>query len=251
MAQETQSSIPIFDEPDTLSEQIASRGKPLNGNVALLAELGGGILRFAGAAFPEADVDNVYAQYNERQPRGRGPHFDIYDKKISEDYPWLAVYNLAGRCSVAAAVMPNFLADEYDRLYPEPNEAAYNARRHFGALVLNSPKSDVYSGVLNAGGGLVLPQSGEKSYIIHEIVPEDPAESGSFIKMIVPEQKSKTLKELRDNGFIPLGELTRGIVGQEDYDTESHTPIPRPGRQPRSDDRGYAQTTAVDSGLLD
>jgi hypothetical protein len=261
MAQETQ-QITVFKEPGPLSEQLAGYREPIEGRdneIILLAELGGGALRFAGAAFPGADLDAIYAQHNEREGEGRGPHFDIYDEGLSEDYPWLGVYNLAGTCAVQAAVMSGKLGEEYDRLYPEPTEEAYEARRHFGALVLDSPLNEVYKGSIEPGRGMILPQSKSGPYIVHEVVPENPTAPGSFIKMVVPKQTSAVLEQLAESGFMSLDELlTKGIGNQEGTEEPGVLTTPplevppatRRGRRPRRSGRDRADSHAIDSGTL-
>lgn len=236
MAQEQ--SIAVFYEPETLSSRVTDYRQELGQEIIMLGELGGGVLRFAGAAFPEADVDNIYAQYNERQSEGRGPHFDIYDEGLSEDYPWLGVYNLAGTCAVQAAIMPRNLNAEYARLYPEPTEEAYEARRHLGALVLDSPLSEVYKGTLRPDRGLILPQSKNGPHIVHEVVPEDSANPGNFIKMVVPKQTTTNIEQLNKSGFTPLDELlTKGLGAPEDveeFEDSRVSPLDIPPEQPPS-----------------
>jgi hypothetical protein len=207
-------------------------------HAAFLAELGRGALRFATATFPEASVDQIYAQLNERESEGRGPHFDIYHESLHDDYPWLGVYNLSGTCAVSAAKLPEDMAKQYAELYPEPNEAARKARRHYGALVLGAETSRVGTGTLKPDMGLVLPQRPDGPHILHEVIPQDPSRPGSFIKMIVPKDDENTLATFSAEGFVLLDQLlTENMLTLADK-RESAPPIPL--RSPL--DRGSGET---------
>ena len=221
-------------------------------HVAFLAQLGRGTIRFAAAAFPNVSIDQVYAQFNERESEGRGPHFDIYNEGLDDNYPWLGVYNLAGACAVSAAKLPDDMAKQYAELYPEPNEAAHTARRHYGALVLGAETSRVGTGTLEPDMGLVLPQRSEGPHIIHEIVPKDPADPGSFIKMIVPRNDTDNLELLGEQGFVLLDELlTGGLEPEEEVegDLEPVLPLPSAPRRPRSRPRQKRSGRQVDTNF--
>ncbi|HVV25901.1 MAG TPA: hypothetical protein VHC21_02620 [Candidatus Saccharimonadales bacterium] len=204
-------------------------------HVAFLAQLGRGAVRFAEATFPGASsVDQIYAQFNERESEGRGPHFDIYNEGLDENYPWLGVYNLAGTCEVAAATLPDDMAKQYAELYPEPNEAAHAARRHYGALVLGADTSRVGTGTLEPDMGLILPQRPQGPHIIHEVVPKNAADPGAFIKMIVPKKDEENLELIGEQGFMLLDELLTGAIEpaetENDFEPTSILP-PAPGRR--------------------
>ncbi len=221
--------ITIIEEPEHLSQVAGYRSETFDENeLALLTNLGSGAVRFALAAFPKATLNSIYGQNNERSSEGRGPHFDIYNKGLSSKYPWLGVYNLAGSCTVSAAIMPDALAVEYNNLYPEPTEEAYGARRHFGAIVLNAAATNVYRGIMKPDMGLVLPQRPQGPNIIHEVVPDDPKNPGSFIKLIIPKNDQDVLDSLGQQGFLPLDELlTKSIPAAEEKSPPRTPRIPR------------------------
>lgn len=217
-------------------------------HAALLADLGKGVVRFAAAVFPEASIDQIYAQFNERTSKGRGPHFDIYNEGLSSSYPWLGVYNIAGTCGVSVAELPVSLAEQYAELYPKPNDAAHKARRHFGALVLGADTSQVGVGSLKPDTGLVLPQRPDGPHIVHEITPDKPDEPGSFIKMIIPRDDENTLATISDEGFVLLDELLTESVLARTGTEEPAPPIPL--RQPLDDGSGGTMSRGI-GGKLD
>lgn len=196
----------VITNPRELRNEITELREGAETEV-LLAKLGGDALKFAKATFSDA-VSNgeVMAQKFDREPEGRGAHFDIYNERLSGTYPWIALYNLSGSNTLTAATLPNHLADQYFSQYPEPNEEAKVARRVFSRMALLSGDVETSTGELNSGMGLVLPQRKDGPHVIHNIVPNVPAHPGSFIKMVVPAAE-KDAQDLAEVGYSELEQL--------------------------------------------
>lgn len=182
---------------------------------AILCNLGGGLLRFASAAFPGVDQDFLYAQRFDRQPEGRGPHFDVYHELVDQDHPWLALFNLAGEASLRATVLPHDLAIAYTSRYPLPTDDAFEARRDYSRLAFKEPDSVIQTGHINAGTGLFIPQLLQGPNVVHEVVPIDPENPGSFVKMVVASTGSDSCHTLDQKGYAPLDEfVTRELAAR-------------------------------------
>lgn len=178
----------------------------------LLVELDGGLLRFSERVFPDADTGHVYAQKFQREAEGIGPHFDLYGSLVDSEYPYLGVYNLRGENDLKTVKLPDDLAKSYAENYPEANNEAYEARRHFGAIALGSPRLDVATGRFNPGMGLIFPQSERGAQIVHEVTPLDSSEPGEFVKLTVPLDEAATDK-IEEIGYITLDELVTKSLG--------------------------------------
>lgn len=244
MAEQEQHALTVIEELEHLQQVVGYCSKEFAGNeVALIADIGKGAIRFAMAAFPGANLNGIYAQRNERESTGRGPHFDIYDEGLHKNYPWLAVYNVEGTCTISAAILPEKLAEAYTDLYPVPDEAAHTARRHFGALVLESATTEVYTGTLKPDTGLVLPQRPNGPHIIHEVVPQDREHPGSFIKIVAPKNTKKVLDTLAEEGFLPIDELlTQGVIAAEKTASSTPPAAPHPSRSRVRSDASHGLT---------
>ncbi|GEM_PF-5400023 len=207
----------------TESDSIALR------NALFASKLGGGLLRFAGALYPGVAAEDVYAQVHDREPEGRGAHFDVYDSVLAPDTPWVGVYNLAGRVSLRAAKLPEDLADSYLSRFPDPTtEAAYTARREFSAIAFLQPDTDVLEGVIEPGMGMVLLQRAGSPYIIHELTPQDENHPGKFVKLVHPAANVQAKRRLKGKSYTPLDELVTTNL------TENGRPnlslVPSPGK---------------------
>jgi hypothetical protein len=205
----------IIRTPEALTDKVLSIPTDSHPE-AFMTELGGGVLRFAEAAFPNTDRERIFVQSNDREPEGRGPHFDVYGKLLNEDYPWLAVFNLSGLALLSAMDLPEDLAKSYFDRYPVPTDAAFDARRLFSLIALQVPdaETDVSMAQVGPGSGFVLPQKIEGPHIVHDIVPTDAQNPGKFVKLVVPASSNEAKTRMKDGGYEPLDELlTRGIGG--------------------------------------
>jgi hypothetical protein len=211
---EQQSLIENLDYLQTQRSEATSLHEAL-----LLCRLGGGLLQFAETVYQGAPLSNVYASNHQREPQGRGAHFDIYGKLLNPDYPWLGVYNTAGETKVKAGLLPKDLAKSYFERFPEPSEAAHSARRDFSSIALNSPNAEVHQGQLSDHMGLVILQRVTGPHVVHNIVPEDSEEPGDFVKIILPKRDEETLESVYKSGMVSLDQLvTQSLPG--DTNTE-------------------------------
>lgn len=196
-----------FTDPALLSRAVEAYRQPDSEVKPAVAKLGGGVLRFAYAAFPGASNDEIYAFKIEREPEGRGAHFDVYETVNDKSFPCVGVYNIDGENDLTLAELPKNLADAYFETYPSSSDDAKEARRHFAAIALGSPTVSVYNGVLGPDMGLVLPQRREGPHIIHDIVPKNSLSPGSFVKLFVPSGDKKVLSEILEFGYEPLDDF--------------------------------------------
>lgn len=195
---------------------------------AFMCELGGGLLRFANAAFPGAGEAKVFAQPNEREPEGRGAHFDVYADFIEEAYPWIGIFNLVGRATVKTTVLAPGLADNYFASFPDPTDEAFEARRHYSSIALAASNAKVYEGIFQAGTGLVLPQRKQGPHIVHDVIPNDGTVPGGYIKLVVPSTTEEAQSRMKSGGYKPLDELvTKAAAGLVTDATSSRARVPR------------------------
>ncbi len=185
----------------------------------LLCRLGGGLLEFASAIFPpdeEHVPQNVHAQTNTREPRGKGPHFDIYGTLIDPKYPWIGVFNIAGPATIRTTELPPNLTTYYASFYTGFTPEARDARRRLGTIAMRRPQIGTLSvGLLDPGMGLVLPQPIDGPHIVHEIMPLDPANPGRFAKLAVPSGEKAATDQLEKAGYVPLAPLDDFEAGEE------------------------------------
>lgn len=203
----------IKDAPE-LSTYVKSLNQDDNAQ-AVLCELGGGLLKFAEAAFPDADNSDIYAQHNEREPEGRGAHFDVYGDYVKKEYQWIGIFNLAGKAAVSTLVLPPELASSYFVSFPEPDDNAFEARRHYSAIALMTPGAKILTGRFNPATGLVLPQRKHGPHIIHDVVPSDKDNPGKFVKLVVPSNSKDAKDKIKSGAYEPLDEfVTRSLGGE-------------------------------------
>jgi hypothetical protein len=100
----------------------------------------------------------LYGQVFTREPKGRGAHFDVYDALLNPDYPWVALFNLAGEAVVSVFRLPDQLARRYALNYPVASEKAYVARRGMAKEALGDSSVHPDKGMLLPGCGLIIPQ---------------------------------------------------------------------------------------------
>jgi hypothetical protein len=97
-------------------------------------------------------------------------------------------------------------------MYPGPTDEAFEARRHFSAITFQAPNTETFTGKLQPGTGLVLPQHPNGPHIIHDITPTNPKNPGEFIKLAVPSSDEEAVEELTSRNYVTLDELiTRGL----------------------------------------
>lgn len=181
-------------------------------NEIMLLELDGGLTTFADVAFRGLGLSEILAKKVEREAAGRGPHFDVYDDLLHPEYPYVGLYNLTGSACVTATPLPKNMVDAYRRDYPSHSEAAAEARRKFGFVALALAGNTMYTGNLKPRTGLILPQVIEEP-LVHEVVPYEPSNPGSFIKLVVANSTTRAAKILGENDYTSLEELLTQSVG--------------------------------------
>ncbi|HVX24296.1 MAG TPA: hypothetical protein VG992_03065 [Candidatus Saccharimonadales bacterium] len=222
----------IITDPQELSEAVLEiREQDLN--APLFAKLGGGVNRFVEAVFPRLDRDHVYAHAFDREEPGIGPHFDVYENYLHDDYPWVGVFNLAGRATVRAATLRPELKAIYDDMFPERTDEAGEARRHFGALALQDHRATVYETTLEPGVGMVLPQRPNGLEIVHEVTPVS-GKKGRYLKAIAPDVETEsTIKDVTGEfKYKQLDELLTEALGGEVPDVLTDLSLPPEMRLP-------------------
>ncbi len=174
----------------------------------LCARLGGGLLRFAQAAFPENDFEEIFAQKYARQD-GFDAHFDVYADYIST--PYLAVYALSGTAYFKATRIPKTLTDQYYADHKIVSVEAHAARRSYADIAFARPEAHVVTSHFNPGDGIIIPQvTGED--VAHQVTPI--STNGEFIKLLVPNSDEESKSVVADAGFVALDELvTRSLAG--------------------------------------
>lgn len=207
-----------------------------------LCKLGGGVIQFARTVFFDTEFTSVHAELYDREPQGRGAHFDLYQDLLDDRFPYIGVFNLSGEAKVTAACLPDDLTKAYFERYPEPNDAAAQARRQFSAIVLQDPKVDVYEGKLEAGSGMVIAQRKDQPHVIHSIEPLDTNNPGKFVKFAYLEGSTKkVLKAAKDIGMRSLDELLTdnlsGVSAQLPQDLTDYISEVPPGVLPSDHSR--------------
>jgi hypothetical protein len=149
----------------------------------------------------------LYGQVFVREPQGRGAHFDVYDKFLDPQFPWVALFNLAGDATVSTIRLPDELAKHYALTHPEASDEAYTERRRLAKEALEQPNVHPEEGLLLAGNGLVIPQQSSGPEWVHHIVPMLPQCPGRFVKFLVSRYQADT--HLLDRGYVPVNSLLR------------------------------------------
>ncbi|MGC1177420.1 MAG: hypothetical protein WA843_05100 [Candidatus Saccharimonadales bacterium] len=215
-SEENQHSFEITTSPEHLSRSTEHLTNTPSeqieiANSLLVAQLGKGVLRFAEAVFAEqgnpGSMPEIYAEIHQRSAEGRGPHFDVYDSDFILDLPFVAVYNLAGRVSLKAALLPNDLHESYRTNFPELNEEAYKARREYSSIALRMPTTQIHTAILEPDMGIVIAQHRSETPIVHDVTPIDSTNPGSFIKLIAPGTSAKAHEVLGKTRYKPLDEV--------------------------------------------
>lgn len=198
---------------------------------ALLGQWPGGILEFAGVAFPGFSADEIYAKKHDREPEGHGPHFDVYTPYVNKDLSWIGHYNLSGVVELTIANLPEDLAKSYDARYPLPTNEAAEARRHYSRIALGDPAVKKQETLVIPGTKLLIPVNPDVPYLIHEFVPRDPTDSGSYVKMILPSEQKTAHKILCEAEYEPLDVFVTkalgGTFGLEDKSMTAHNIRPK------------------------
>lgn len=221
-------------EADELAERVGvARFETVDPQDPIMcANLGGGLLRFARAAFPENDFDEIFAQKYERA-EGFGAHFDVYGEHLS--VPHLAIYGLSGSAYFKATRIPKTLTDQYYTDHATATAEAHAARRSYADIAFARPDAHIVSGDFNPGDGLLIPQvAGED--VAHEVTPI--SADGEFIKLLVPKQDEESLSVIDDAGYIPLDLLiTEGLESLEATASPPSVELEQPERKFRWLDR--------------
>jgi hypothetical protein len=184
-----------------------------------------GLIAFAESAFPNTPLGEIYAQRNDREPDGRGAHFDVYQGFIDENREWIAIFNLAGEAALKTVILSTELSKIYFDTFPEPTEVAFEARRNFSAIALATPGTEISEGELRAGTGLILPQRANGPHIVHDIVPKSKEEPGHYVKMAVPNGKKASKQRMISGKYQPLDDLVTERLGGSMTSQVSRKPI--------------------------
>lgn len=200
----------LSDEGHPSAQQLALRegmSKYITAehSIAIL-DLGRGLLKFTESTFPDAASDKIYAKPQQREPAGKGPHFDVYDDLVAEDFPWLGIYNFAGTVSVKAALLPQNLTDHYRKKFPEPSKAAHIAREQYSFTAFCQHDLPQVHGTLSPHTGLVIAQRKDLAPVIHELTPINTADPGNYVKLLRPRTDASTQDTLKLAGFVTLDE---------------------------------------------
>lgn len=239
------SDFPISIDQKEFTELILTiRERDLD--TPLVCKLGGGVIRFASAVFPEQDSSRLFGHTFEREDEGIGPHFDVYGDYLDTNFPWVGVYNLKGSANVKAIPLPADLTSTYRKMFPERSDEAGEARRHFGAIALGNPKAKPIKFSLKPGVGMVLPQRVGGVEIVHDVIPVHPGKdepvTGKYLKIIMPNLDSQAAMDALTGefGYKPLDGLITEAVGGEIVATPvlgltkinvaPHRPAPEPPR---------------------
>jgi len=166
-------------------------------------DLHAGLLTFLRTVFHDAAPQTLFAQIFDREPKGRGAHFDVYDPLLHPDFPWVALFNLTGDSTVSAFPLPEALSHRYDNEHPTPDEAAYAARRQLVAEALADPHIRPEKGMLLPGCGLIIPQRQHGPDWVHDIIPMHEDNPGRFIKVVAVKGRHAE-NDLRNFGYGPV-----------------------------------------------
>lgn len=196
---------------DTALSAVEKISKGKSNNLVII-KLGGGALQFAETAFSGVSTQKIFAKKVTREAQGRGPHFDAYKDLLSDQFPYLAQYNLSGTASIETTPLQPELATAYWRQFPEHSEEAYNARRHLGYTALLTAGDQKTIGTLEPGTGFILPQNHDAP-IIHNVVPVDPKQPGEFIKLLIPSDSATAREFMQDDGYMSLDDLMTQALG--------------------------------------
>jgi hypothetical protein len=199
----------------TTGEQLSERLSVLRrrrSTEVVLCELGGGVLNFVAAAFPGLERRCVFAQHFRRETLGRGAHFDVYGELLDDEFPWVAVFNVAGDAEISAFPLPEILARRYRQEHSATSDEAFEARRRIATEALKDFPVHLSRGVLYRHRGLIIPQLKAGPHWVHHIVPVNPDTPGQFVKLLIPSNDEGTVKQLGDKGYAPLdGVLTAAL----------------------------------------
>jgi hypothetical protein len=174
-------------------------------------ELHTGFLEFLKSVFPRGENSRVYGQVFIREPKGRGAHFDVYDNLLHPNYPWVALFNLAGDAVVSVCRLPDQLAKRYALAHPEASDEAYAERRRIADEALADSSARPEKGMLLPGCGLIIPQQLSGPKWIHDVVPLREENPGRFVKFVVARERNASY--LLDRGYAPIdGLLTHSLL---------------------------------------
>lgn len=217
----------VIDNPSDFSEAV---GEVKSGakNELILGKWSGGLLEFAGVAFPGVEPDDIFVKRHEREATGRGAHFDAYKEFVDPQLPWAGHYNLSGEATIETVVLPDDLAKVYETRYPVQDEKSAQARRHLSRFALEAPDADVGTGRLLARSRFVLPVRPEGPYIVHDIVPVDSEKPGSFVKLIVPPRTKDERDDLASIDYVALDAFLTNSIGAEPEQEEKQQVLSPP-----------------------
>jgi hypothetical protein len=218
----TPSELQVVDSPEEYTaklEYMRTSSEFTVDESLFAASLGRGVLKFASSTFPGSLSSEVYAQESQREPEGKGAHFDVYEDLLDPERPWLGVYNLAGNISVRAALLPPELQLSYRHSFSATSEEAKSARINYSSIALLDPKTEIRSIELAEHTGLVILQKKDAPYVVHDISPLNTSEPGFYVKLVKPDSTKTSRSNLERVGFRTL----------DDYVTEA---IEKSSRRP-------------------
>lgn len=241
-----------FTKPEPLAQYLQQHQTEAPVEVAyqglVFTNFGEGVLEFADVAFPGLDRSRIYAEKRVREPGGQGPHFDVYEDGIDQAYPWVAVYNLAGRASVRATLLPEVYAKDYTENFPERDAAAYDARRHYSELAFSRPGAKVSTGTLEPNMGMIVLQKPTIAPVVHEIIPRDPDNPGEFVKLICPADNEAGREIIEKTGSVPLDTFVTNALRAAQRSSDLPAMVERARRPGRGSASGRPRTPR---GMID
>jgi len=217
--------IDVIDNP---TDFAAAVGEVQTGarNELILGKWQGGLLEFAGVAFPGVDPNDIYAKHHKRESTGRDPHFDVYKEFVDAQKPWAGHFNLSGNAALETVLLPDDIAAVYESRYPVQNAESAEARRHLSRFALEAPDANVGTGSLEALTRFVLPVRPKGPHIVHNIVPKNPDKPGEFVKLIAPPRSSEERDDLRSIDYMPLDTFLTQALSAAIRDVETAKPAP-------------------------
>lgn len=204
------------------------------------------LLAFAETIFSDESRAEISVKKETRNPNGKGAHFDVYNtlRLLDNEFPFVAIYNVTGNAVLRATVISQKLQEYYDATYPKPNDVAHAARRDIARLAFRQPDATIFNGNINPGTGLIIPQLIGGYHLAHEITPKDPANPGTFIKIVKPDSTEEAYKTLDDTGYTSL---ERFVENQIALNTQHAEPTPLSQSEIPTSDWPSQRT----SGLID
>lgn len=172
----------------------------------------GGLLQFVQYAFGN-NPSRLYGQIVTREPEGKGPHFDVYQDILDDDFPYIGIFNLTGSADLRVTVLSFELAKAYRGAFPKPTPEALEARKLFGQLAFAASDIEVAKVRIQPDYGIIIPQR-DKHYV-HDIKPVFPSSGGKYVKLVMINSEDEAEDAIRDAGYEQFDELVTNTLAAE------------------------------------